>query len=546
MLEDCKPSQSKKFVREDFDYKNPDYVSVFRSRVEALNRIRANPDKLQTLKAFYRENPSNFIDDWGCTSDPRNAAVGRPVVLPFLLFERQREWVNWFMESWRTSRPGVTPKSRESGISWLAIALSCTLCLFHDGLVAGFGSSKSELVDKLGNPNSLFWKAREFMALLPREFRGTWTRDDAPEMRIKFPDSGSVIVGEGGDNLGRGGRTAFYIVDEAASLERPQLVEASLSATTNCRIDISTPRGMGNPFHTKVTTWPAERVFFFHWRSDPRKDEAWYQDQLSKLDAVTIAQEVDIDFAASIEGVLIPSAWVQAAVDAHRKLGIVPTGARRAALDVSDQGPDTNALCGAHGVLVDLMEEWSGKGSDIFRTAQRAYDLCDTHGYDSLKYDADGLGSSIRGAARIINEQRVKQGIKPLAADPFQGSGKVFEPTRKDANSGRLNQDMFLNCKAQSWWAVRTRFQATFRAVTEGVTCPPDSIISLSPSLPLLAQLCGELSQPTYTINGVGKIVVDKTPEGARSPNLADALMIRFSQTTRAPLTVSTAALALI
>jgi hypothetical protein len=33
-----------------------------------------------------------------------------------------------------------------------------------------------------------------------------------------------------------------------------------------------------------------------------------------------LAQEVDIDYAASVEGVLIPSAWVQAAVDAHIKL----------------------------------------------------------------------------------------------------------------------------------------------------------------------------------------------------------------------------------
>jgi hypothetical protein len=38
-----------------------------------------------------------------------------------------------------------------------------------------------------------------------------------------------------------------------------------------------------------------------------------------------------------------------------------------------------------------------------------------------------------------------------------------------------------------------------------------------------------ELSQPTFKVSPVGKIVVDKTPDGAKSPNLADALMIRFA-----------------
>jgi len=38
-----------------------------------------------------------------------------------------------------------------------------------------------------------------------------------------------------------------------------------------------------------------------------------------------------------------------------------------------------------------------------------------------------------------------------------------------------------------------------------------------------------ELSQPTYSINAAGKVVIDKTPPGTRSPNLADAVMIVFS-----------------
>jgi hypothetical protein len=38
-----------------------------------------------------------------------------------------------------------------------------------------------------------------------------------------------------------------------------------------------------------------------------------------------------------------------------------------------------------------------------------------------------------------------------------------------------------------------------------------------------------ELSQPTFTENGVGKIVVDKAPEGTKSPNHGDGVMILFA-----------------
>jgi phage terminase large subunit len=509
-----------------FDFKNPDYVLAFRWRADRLNRIREQPECLPALKAFYRLNIPQFITDWGCTTDPRNVEIGRPAVLPFLLFPRQVEWVEWVLESWRAQRPGVTPKSRESGVSWLAIATGCALCILNDDVVIGYGSRKTELVDHIGDPDSLFWKAREFMALLPPEFRGSWTRADAPEKRIKFSDTRSVMKGEGGDDIGRGGRSSIYFLDEAAFLAHPELAEASLSQTTNCRIDVSTANGIGNPFHRKVVTWPTERVFPFHWRDDPRKDDAWYAKKVDELDPVTIAQELDIDFAASVDGVLIPSAWVQASIDAHVKLGFKPTGARTGALDVADEGKDQNAFCGAHGPVIEIVEEWSGKGNDIFGTVQRAFGICDEAGYSGFKFDSDGLGAGVRGDARVINEQRDKYGR--LTIVPFRGSSSPFNPEREDVK-GRKNQDFFANCKAQAWWSIRVRFQKTFRAVMEGAQFSPDELISIPSSLSNRQKLCAELSQPTYSVNGVGKIVINKAPDGTKSPNLADSVMIRYS-----------------
>jgi hypothetical protein len=43
-----------------------------------------------------------------------------------------------------------------------------------------------------------------------------------------------------------------------------------------------------------------------------------------------------------------------------------------------------------------------------------------------------------------------------------------------------------------------------------------------------------ELSQPTFSVNAAGKILVDKAPDGSRSPNLADSVMITYQPATAA------------
>ena len=96
---------------------------------------------------------------------------------------------------------------------------------------------------------------------------------------------------------------------------------------------------------------------------------------------------------------------------------------------------------------------------------------------------------------------------------------------------GRLNKDFFANMKAQAWWWLRMRFQETYRAI-EGREYDPDMLISLSSDEleeKELALLTTELSQPTYTKNGTGKILVNKQPDGTASPNRADSVMICFN-----------------
>jgi phage terminase large subunit len=524
----------------NFDWKAPDYAAAFKRRAELLQSMRAmqkkNPKTVPGLMQYYRLHPAQFINDWGFTMDPRNPEVGLPAVIPFLLFPRQEEWVEWVVERWHGRQAGLTEKTRDMGMSWLSVALACTLCLLNKGLVIGFGSRKEIYVDQIGSPKSLFERARLFLSHLPPEFLGGWNRSThAPYMRIMFPGTGSYMQGEAGDNIGRGDRASIYFVDESAFLERPQLVEASLSNTTNCRIDISTPNGMANPFAQKRF---AGRIplFTFHWQSDPRKDDAWYAKMKAELDPVTMAQEIDIDYLASVEGVVIPSAWVIAAIGANERLGLEPSGGKWAALDVADEGIDKNALAVVHGGTLLHLEEWSGVGSDIYGTVQRTFHVCDGLGVQAFKFDSDGLGAGVRGDARAINEGRQFK----IMAEPFRGSAQVIHPDGMDVPP-RKNVDYFANAKAQAWWRLRLRFQETHRAM-EGHPYEADKIISIPSDLPTLDKLRQELSQPTYDLNVAGKIVIDKTPDGMPSPNLADAVMIAFSSAARTAMRISTEA----
>lgn len=518
---------------DSFDFRNPDYGPILQARMDRLAAIRQDPALLASLKVHYASNPWDFVTDWGVTEDPRNLEIGLPSLVPFILFPKQREWMQWVMARWRNQEPGITEKTRDMGMSWCSIAFACTLCLFHEGMTFGFGSRKEAYVDKPGHPKSLFYKARVFLENLPPEFLGGWTRDHAPNLRVSFPATKSVLTGEAGDEIGRGDRASIYFVDEAAFLERPQMIEASLSATTNCRIDISTPNGMGNPFAQKRFKFPSERVFTFHWRSHPARDDAWYAKQIAELDPVTVAQEIDINYSASVEGVLIPSEWVQSAIDADKKLGLTITGRKRAALDVADEGADKNALACATGIRLDSVTEWSGVGSDILQTVAKAFNLCDQYGTDDLRFDSDGLGAGVRGDARALNAQRETGKIN---VTPWRGSAAVAKPDKAipsaqpTGRKDRTNKDFFKNAKAQGGWELRVRFQRTHRAVTEpDYQYNPDDLIVLNGSMPNLDKLTGELSQPTYSVDTLGKVVIDKAPDGTRSPNLYDAAMILFA-----------------
>ncbi len=542
-----------------FDWKTPNYPAVYAERAWRLKHLHKRPDLVTASRIHYATHPWDFVNDWGMTFDPRNIAIDRPASIPFVLWPRQTDYLEWLYGQYRNRERGLVEKTRDAGVTWLSVGFCVSMWLFVPGFLAGFGSRKEELVDKSGDDKSIFHKARFFIRHVPNVFMPpsfNW-RTCSSHMRINNPDTEAALIGEAGDQIGRGGRTSIYIVDEAAHIEHQEEVDAALSQNTNCQIDISTFFGSGNAFYKKAMQFNnTRRKFVFAWQTDPRKDDAWYAKQREEQSEVTIAQEIDRDPNASIEGVFIPSKYVEASIDAHKKLGITASGMRKFGFDVADVS-DARAVVGMHGNVVKMAAQ--KKQGDITQAIPWAFELADDFRADVLAYDADGMGGP------VMKVSGKTAGLQRMAVIPYYGSGGVrdeksqtkVQKQRKNMRSGDTSMkeggdkaliDVYENFRAQSWSEALLAFQNTYRiieALKKGQIIPynPDDIISIDSATidpETLIQLKAELSRPMRQFTRTGKIKVEAKFEmksrGVDSPNLADALIIARSVDAKAVL----------
>lgn len=506
--------------------------------------MRADPVQLAGALEYYRTRPVEFINHWCDTYDPRNAGRGRPAYMPFIMFERQGLFIEFLMAVMSGEENGLVEKARDMGATWVCSAFSVWLWRFYPGAAVGWGSRKEQLVDKLGDPDSIFEKMRILIRRLPREFwpKGFNEKDHMPFMRIINPDNGSTITGEAGDNIGRGGRKLIYFKDEAAHYERPEKIEAALADNTRVQIDISSVNGLGNVFHRRREAgkeWdggPAHKgvtnVFVMDWRDHPLKDDVWYLARKKKAEADGLAhvfaQEVDRNYAASVDGVIIPAEWISAAIDSHVELGFTATGATLAGLDVADEGGDRNALAIRKGAVLEAVDDWSQ--GDTGETTRKAVVMLQGRGPVEIQYDSVGVGAGVKSEANRLD--MVGDLPRGLTFTPWSAGSGVQHPDKHiDPNDRQtpLNRDFYSNLKAQAWWELRRRFERTYRARVEGLAFNTDDMISLPSGLPKLRELQKELGQATASRSaGALKLVVDKSPPGTRSPNLADAVVMAF------------------
>lgn len=523
----------------------PNYAGVYIWRMQQLTVLRSDAVMLAHARAYYKHRKAEFIMHWMDTYNPR---LKGSKWVPFVLFKRQDEFVQFLEGLDRDDANGLVEKCRDIGATWLACAYSVTCWLFDDDDATGWGSRKQELVDKIGDPDSIFEKMRLIIRRLPEIWipKGFKARDHATHMKMINPDNGSTITGESGDSIGRGGRKKRYFKDESAHYERPEKIESALGDNTNIQIDISSVNGLGNVFHRRREAgidWkpgliiPNEyvRVFVFDWRDHPTKDQKWYDDRKAKAIREGLqhifAQEVDRNYSAAVQNTIIDYDWISASVDAHIRLKWPVAGNLwMAGLDVADGGLDRNALALRQWVILRSVEEWGGVDTAV--TTSRALAAVRDHKGIRIEYDSIGIGSGVKGEYnRQVREKIITPDVAKLI--PWNAGAAVMNPLYHiimDDMESPLNRDFYYNMKAQAWWSLRTRFYKTWRAVTFGDVYPLDELISLdSAGLgQMLAPLKKELAQPVRGYSQGMKMIVDKAPEGTKSPNLADAVVQAF------------------
>jgi len=263
------------------------------------------------------------------------------------------------------------------------------------------------------------------------------------------------------------------------------------------------------------------------WHSELESERLWDKENKSQAeyDHIWLGQ-----FNDEIENALIKAEWFDACIDAHKKLGFAPLGAKFAAHDPSDTGGDTKGYALRHGsVVLDVQEKLSG---NVNEGGDWACGLATNHIADHFTWDCDGMGVALnRDVAKAFSGKHTQITM-------FKGSEKpdnpdsLYNPT---TDAPLINQktwkEVVKNKRAQYYLKLRDRVYKTYLAVEKGQYQNPDELISFDSNIKLLGKLRAELCRMPIKPNGNGLFELYTKPEmkskfKVASPNLGDSVMM--------------------
>lgn len=472
----------------------------------------------------------HWFDNWIYTFDPRLVRQKGGAFVKFDLWPKQRDFIRWLEERVAGNEEGLVEKSRDVGATFLCAGYALHQWLYRPGFKATFGSRKVDLVDKKDNPDSIFAKLRIMLNRLPAQLmpKGYSSAQHDNYMRLVNPENEAVISGEGGEDMGRGGRSSVYFPDEAAFISNAETVEKALSGNTDCIIWVSSVNGMGNLFARKRhSILKPHQIFRLHWRDDPRKTEEWAEAKKASFsDPTGWASEYDIDYSASVEGICIPAAWVESA---KRLINIEPrlkaSNECRIGGDVG-AGKAKSVSIPRRGPVV-LPPESRGD-PDTTDTAFWMLDVAKDNRASLLNFDSVGVGAGVSSTLMKNPEDGIT--VQPINTG--------LPPSDREWPDGKTSEEKFANWKAEIWWLCRTALQRTHEHVLFLEKKPGGKEHALTELLALPSgdknsdQLCLELSLVKWGKNDKGKITIEKkealAKRGIASPDFADALMLTF------------------
>lgn len=244
-----------------------------------------------------------------------------------------------------------------------------------------------------------------------------------------------------------------------------------------------------------------------------RKAERTKEIDIEQYNHIYLGQPISNDDAA-----VIKFSWIEAAVDAHEKLGIKMSGVRTVGYDVADSGADKNACAIFDGAICEQTDEWSAPEDELKESALRAWNHVRN---GRLIYDAIGVGAHV--GSTLKGEKIYRNYFKFVAGAGVVNADKEYAPKIK-------NKDKFENLKAQAWQDVADRFRNTYNAITKGEKFDANDLISISSNIKNIEQLKIELSTPRKRYSKRGLDMVESKDEMKKrdiaSPNVADAFVM--------------------
>ena len=268
------------------------------------NVLLAGGDDRSDLMAAFREDPVAWFRYCAWTYHVRDVdeqGVERPSSHPDVPFDPwpvQEQAIRTLVSAVEDGHDAVLRKSRDMGASWLVCGLAVWGWLMRDWQVM-LVSRVEDLVDRTGDPDTLFWKLDYLIQSLP-----VWMLPDSPDqwikgtgshrahMVIRKPNSAATIVGQASTaHIGRGGRRNMVVFDEYAALDNAEAAWRSAADCTSARLAVSTPVGPGTHYATLVSQGRATGV--------PALVEMLYTDHPDKGTNAETREDID----GSITGV---------------------------------------------------------------------------------------------------------------------------------------------------------------------------------------------------------------------------------------------------
>lgn len=480
---------------------------LLKQRLEIQYQAQNNPEFQAVCRAIAAKDIIWFCNNFVTTFNPRV----KPSILPFILFPRQEECIRWLLACYENGEWGAVVKCRYTGLSWISCVILTHKLLFENDFTGILASNKAELVDKIGDPKTLFAKILMILNWLPNWMQPIDLKRYRKRGLIINPQKNSTVGAESGANIGRGGRSSLAVIDEFAHVEQDESAISALSENTDCAIFISTPKGTANKFYELASNSEIQ-TFYYRWEADPRRTLKWRERQTIKLGEAIAAQELDCDFNAAVEGVYIESKWVIACINAHEKIPeLQRSGYIQAGLDIGVTNDDS-VLAYKDGAILTIRDVLPKQ--EVTQTALLVNSLLQEDNVDVLTYDADGIGRDVSGTLDQLED------TPDYSINRFHGSGKTSDRYWDEFEA--TSKDLFYNKRAEAWGYLRWLIFNTYKHINGIQEFNPEDMISL-PDDPLLIT---DLSKPTRKYRG-SKILLeskaDMQKRGIKSPNHGDA-----------------------